>query len=242
MDCFWRSHTSSATFSIIEPSGSDEFYRSLLRFEITGVDDPGDIVNAYLELTGWKHNGDPVFFHSTQEFHEVLTPWGEGAGVESVPPANGEVSWTYSEFPISWSIPGVSDAGIDHGADPVMRGRLTSELRAKFYLSSEAFVELVRQWVEQPQTNHGLVFRPDDESSKQIMNIGSREVTDPFYRPRLVIETRLSTCSTDADCDDGNACMTNNCDLQSASCNNTPVIAGTSCDDSFGFFGDARSR
>ncbi len=84
-------------------------------------------------------------------------------------------------------MPGAADPGVDRGALPVMRTRVTNELGVKAVISGEAFVDLVRDWAQTPGTNHGLVFQAEDETSQPPLKIASREHPDPAFRPRLVI-------------------------------------------------------
>jgi hypothetical protein len=211
------------------PGNQDEIFRSLLRFELSGID-PDSIANAYLELTGWTHGDPSVFFHGATTFFEVRIPWGEGAGLAGAAPAPGEASWTYAEFPLPWSVPGASDPGIDRGSTPLIRARLTNQIGAKAVVSSQAFVELVRQWAEQPQTNFGVLFQAEDEAAQPVLKLSGRENSDPSFRPRLVIQlAAVQSCSISADCEDGNACTADVCNA--GVCTHAPLAAGDSCAD-----------
>ncbi|UCF33526.1 MAG: VCBS repeat-containing protein, partial [Phycisphaerales bacterium] len=190
-------------------SYTDEIFRSLLRFDLTGITDPDAVVNVYLELTGWQHD-DTFFFKSRNSFYKLLTTWGEGDGLVGEPPDVGEVSWTYSEFPTPWDVPGVAGIGTDREGTPLFQAVLTNQPGYKSYWSSQALVDAVRLWIAQPTTNHGIFFKADDESYQHILQLASHEHTDPSFRPRLVIiTTEGDECLVAADgtpCDDGLTC------------------------------------
>jgi hypothetical protein len=173
------------------PAGqtTDEIYRTLLRFELPSGFNAGEVVNAYLELTGWQHAIPQVFSYRNASLHRLLVPWNEGESVVNTPVGEGEVSWTYSEYPIAWNVPGAAGLGTDREAIPVLRGRATNTIGEKTRWSSEGFTELVRQWIIDPESNFGLVMQADDEMLQHDVFSGSREVEDPFFRPALVIET-----------------------------------------------------
>jgi len=73
------------------PPGSpeDEIFRSLLHFDVTGVD-PNQVINAHLELTGWMHGANPVFHHGANSFYELLVDWNEARVWRSRPPKLGK--------------------------------------------------------------------------------------------------------------------------------------------------------
>ena len=169
------------------PGEPDEMYRSLVHFELSGID-PEEISNAWLELTGWMHNGPPDFFHGATSFFELKRAWGEGDGLANEAPGPGEVSWTYSEYAQPWAVPGASDPAADRSLAPVMRTRVTNGVGVRTVVSGEAFVELVRQWAEEPETNFGVLFEAEDPANQPPLKIASREHSDPAFRPRLVVE------------------------------------------------------
>jgi hypothetical protein len=207
---------------------ADEFFRTLLRFDLSDLEDPESVVNVYLELTGVKH-GSSELFHSPHSFYEVLRPWGEGGGIRRFPNP-GDLSWTYSEFPVTWSLPGASDLGIDRGATSVIQGRLTNQIGHKTYWSSKALIDTVKRWIAQPESNYGLYLETDDESVRQLTVTASREHFDPNFRPQLVIEVSAVDCQQAADndpCDDGNVCTSDDRCLGGVCVGGPPIQDGT---------------
>lgn len=168
------------------PGEEDEIYRSMVSFDLSGVD-PADVESAYLELTIWMHGSPNVFHHGPTAFYALLTPFGEGDDLFGEFPEAGETSWTYSQYAQPWSVPGAADPGVDRTVLPVMRTRITNELGVKAVISGEAFVDLVRDWAQNPGTNYGVVFQAEDEANQPPLKIASREHPDPAFRPRLVI-------------------------------------------------------
>jgi Big-like domain-containing protein len=175
------------------PAGSstDEIYRSLIRFDLGELSDPNAVVNAYLELTGWRHDDDTIFAGANTLF-ELRRDWGEGVGLSEMAPAMGEASWTYSAFPAAWSVPGAAHASdVDVDADrrqtPLARANLENVVGAKMRVSSHALVDAVKRWIADGSENHGMIVLADDESVQRVLNLASREHADWTYRPRLVV-------------------------------------------------------
>lgn len=175
---------------------TDEVYRSLLKFDLTALKDPTAVVNAYLTLTGWEHSEkDPcVRCQSWTDVFRVLRPWGEGTGIEGAAPKQGEASWTFAAYPDRWLVPGVAgvpgaNADPDRASVPMVRFKMVNRVGYKMVLSSSDFVHTVREWIERPSSNHGILLQAMDESFRETMNAASREHGNRSFRPRLVVES-----------------------------------------------------
>ncbi len=173
----------------------DEVFRSLIRFDLTALTDPTAVVNAYLTLTGWEHTmKEPhVKFQSWTHVFRMLRPWGEGVGITD-PPSQGEASWTFAAYPERWSVPGAAGVpGVndtpDRDSDPLVQFKMISRVGYRMVLSSSDFVRTVREWIEQPLSNHGILLQAVDESFRETMNAASREHKDITFRPKLVVES-----------------------------------------------------
>jgi hypothetical protein len=176
---------------------TDEIYRSLLRFDLSGVaSDPETVVGVHLELTGWMHSDD-TYFLGANSFYELLVPWGEGTGIIRRA-EEGEVSWKWPEYPVEWTVPGAAGIGADREGDPLMRAILSNSVGHKHYLASGDLTQAVREWVATPTSNFGVLLKADDEDVQAAMNLGSREHPDAFYRPKLVLQL-----TSDIACADG---------------------------------------
>ena len=80
------------------------------------------------------------------------------------------------------SIPGAADIGVDRAGASLVRGRLTTDVGHKTYWSSLAFVDLVKDWIAEPQSNHGLLIKADDESIRRVIALAAKESADPLTR------------------------------------------------------------
>ena len=175
---------------------TDEIYRSLLKFDLTALKDPTAVVNAYLKVTGWEHSmKEPcIRCQSWIDVFRVLRPWEEGIGIMEEIPKQGEASWTFAAYPDRWLVPGVagvSGANVDpdRASAPLVRFKLVSRVGYNMVLSSSDFVSTVREWIEQPSSNHGILLQAVDESYRETLNAASREHKDRSFRPKLVVES-----------------------------------------------------
>jgi Bacterial Ig domain len=172
----------------------DELYRALLKFDLSlNLTNPDAVVNVYLELTGWQHS-DPFVFSTPVSLYEVRREWNEGRGLVSPILELGDVSWTYSAYPDTWTVRGAgaasdTDPAADRAATPLVKLVPTNQVGHVTRWSSRAFVELVKRWIAQPDLNYGVLLRADDESLRDVLNLASREHNDPSFRPLLVIES-----------------------------------------------------
>jgi len=178
------------------PAGrpTDEIYRSLLKFDLSALKNSSSVITAYLEFTGYEHGpaNDNVVFNGANSLYQVLKNWGEGQGVVNDFPQSGEVSWTFSAHPNQWSVPGAAhasdnDPAADRKSSPLVQMVVTNEVGFRTLWSSQDFVETVKEWIDNPGANKGLLLKADDESFQLTMHIASREHPDPIFRPKLVI-------------------------------------------------------
>jgi hypothetical protein len=193
----WNQGAQNVLRSGRRPAGSptDEIYRTLIRFDVSLLSDASKAANVFLELTGFQHSTDPTEFTATYDLYRVLRPWGEGNGLEGKFPTAGEVSWSYSAFPAQWSLPGVrhasdSDPLADREATLLASHNITNALGSRVRLSSRALREVVKDWIDDPSSNHGLVLIARDEAFQHVVNLASRDHVDPWVRPRLVVDSR----------------------------------------------------
>ena len=175
---------------------TDEIFRTLLKFDLTALTDPTAVVNTYLTLTGWQHTmKDPcVRCQSWTDVFRVLRPWGEGRGVVGMAPGKGEASWTFSAYPDRWSVPGAvgvpgKNTAADRDSAPLVRFKTVSRVGCKMVLSSSDFVRTIREWIERPSSNYGILLQAVDESFRETMNIASREHKDISFRPKIVVDS-----------------------------------------------------
>ncbi len=177
------------------PAGSatDEIYRSLVRFDLTPVGAGDPVINAWIEFTAWQHD-DPDVTTRRVNLFEVYRSWGEGVGTTGEAPTEGEASWKYSEFPLTWATPGCASAAdgnplADRGSTPLVRLSPKNVIGGKTYWSSQAFAAAVQRHLLDPSQNRGFFLRCVNESLQHVINLASREHPDVSFRPRLVVET-----------------------------------------------------
>jgi len=176
-------------------AASDEIYRSLLKFDLGGLTDANAVQNVYLEMTGYQHGQIAEWFpghHRLNALYEVLRPWTEGDDIKDVDSETGEVSWSYSERPTQWAIPGVAgasdfDPNTDRKATPLSQFVTTNEVGYRTYWSSKQLLDTVKNWIANPGMNQGLFFQATDESEQKTVMLASREHADPTFHPRLVV-------------------------------------------------------
>jgi hypothetical protein len=171
---------------------TDEIYRSLLQFQIAGLSNPDAVINAYIELTGWHHTDSNHLFNAYNSMYELYQPWAEGAGIKDVDAKAGEVSWTYSARPAQWAIPGAASASdtdpiADRSETALVHMVASNQDGNKAYWSSQDLVEVVKGWISNPASNHGVLIKADDETLPQTLHRASRENPDMSFRPKLVI-------------------------------------------------------
>lgn len=135
-----------------------------------------------------------IMYQSWTDVFRVLRPWGEGMGVVGDAPGQGEASWTFSAYPERWSVPGAAGvpneyAAPDRDSIALVRFKTISRVGYKMVLSSFDFVRIVREWIKQPSSNHGILLQAVDESFREVMNVASREHKDMSFRPKLVVES-----------------------------------------------------
>lgn len=175
---------------------TDEIYRTLLKFDLSSLTSPGAVINAYLELTGTRHGekDENLFFHASNSLYEMVRPWGEGQGLTEKILQPGDATWTYAAYPTPWAIRGAGfasdvDPNADRKASPVVRKIVTNQPGYDTVWSSQAFIELVKKWIERPDLNQGILLKADDESLRKPLILASSEHADVTFRPRLVVET-----------------------------------------------------
>ncbi|MDA0739643.1 MAG: Ig-like domain-containing protein, partial [Nitrospirae bacterium] len=178
----------------IPGSSTDEIYRTLVQFDISALTNANSVVNAYIEFTGWQHGpaADNIEFLAPNSMYEVVRRWGEGNGITDSAPTNGESSWLSSFHPELWSTPGAANASdtnsnADRKASPLVKLVATNQVGYKTLWSSKAFVDAVKNWIANPNENHGVLLKADDEGIKKMLFLGSKEHSDSSFHPRLVI-------------------------------------------------------
>jgi hypothetical protein len=79
----------------------------------------------------------------------------------------------------------------------------------------------LQSWSSNPALNFGWVFRPNSTDGAEVY---SADQTTASQRPLLSVTYNAPTgCVNNSDCNDGNPCTTDSCDLGTSSCSYVPV-------------------
>ena len=139
--------------------------KALVRFDLQGLLPPNvQITGANLKLYAAADGPDMVV-----NVHRLLRPWSEAAA-------------TYQQAAAGqpWSVPGGAP-GADWEAQPI--GDLNLLASAGEGFRSVGILPAVRDWVEHPESNHGLVLLPASASHSGAKTLRSSEYGDLSQRP-----------------------------------------------------------
>ncbi|RMG08712.1 MAG: DNRLRE domain-containing protein [Planctomycetota bacterium] len=149
---------------------------TLLRWDLSAHVPPGAIVrSARITLTVLPTDTGP-----TNDFYELRRPWTEGDST----PGSG-ATWLTSDGSTPWQTAGAEGA-LDRGT--TVLGSIGGGLGPQTANLNAAGVALVQRWVDDPQSNYGLVLRG---SSPDGVDYASREAADPSERPLLEVTWEL---------------------------------------------------
>ncbi|UCE58166.1 MAG: DNRLRE domain-containing protein, partial [Phycisphaerales bacterium] len=107
----------------------------------------------------------------------------------------------------------VDEYGPDIGDGPIANGTAVIDITTA-----------VQGWVDNPASNFGLIFVPNSPNGVVVR---SSEYATVAERPLLTVE--YEPCTDNADCDDGNFCTTDICNV--GTCEYTNTNEGLPCDD-----------
>lgn len=146
----------------------------------------------------------------TATVHQMLVDWGEADSLTDVCGAACNSGQEFDTTPIA-----------------LAQGTPTGNVDVDVTASLQA-------WLADPASNHGWLFAPPAPGvSGGGVEVRSREYGTPAERPKLSVTFRpVRSCTGDPDCDDGNACTDETCNLGTMLCE---VVANTAaCDDGIG--------
>lgn len=133
--------------------------------------------------------------------YQALKPWGEGAGEDGAPLSyNGSIAesgWAthnYAQFgSLPWDVPGCEGEGTDRASEAVDIVEIDPMMSTDQWISWDV-TDLVRSWLENPQSNHGIIARDDsDIDIEGAFNFISEEEITYYLRPSLLIKWRPET-------------------------------------------------
>jgi hypothetical protein len=150
--------------------------RQIIRFDITDITDCGDVLTAELRLHFSSMSPDTL----TLQAYEASVPeivgasWLEGTGGLAA-----GVSWQTVEGAIPWETEGGDPVGL-----PIETVVTSQDTVASFLLPNS----LVLRWIEEPESNHGVVIGALNRGVEEYIILHTRESLEADQRPRLSIE------------------------------------------------------
>lgn len=152
----------------VAPAGGEV---GLLRFDVSALPDDALVSEVALHLT----NQDYVA-NGTIELFVVTESWIEG----TADLATGVCNWNEREVDVPWTTPGVGEGSY---IDEVLDSFTPDTEDEEHVLSLPP--ELIEQWRDAPQENHGLLLR--GETLTDPVYISTREHEEQPRRPLLVV-------------------------------------------------------
>lgn len=170
------------------PGSGAVLRRMILDFDLAAAIPAGSTIDA-VELSLVQLDVGGAGLTHVVDVHRCLADWGEGAsssrGGLGVPALPQDATWTLRFFPATntaWST-----AGGDY--DPTVLSSIpVSGTPSGLYTwtSTPAFVNVAQGWLDEPDDNHGIIVRHDDEAFVQsAKRWASRE--DPLGPPVLSV-------------------------------------------------------
>ncbi|MFI7440573.1 DNRLRE domain-containing protein [Nonomuraea indica] len=149
--------------------------RSLLKFDTSVIPAGVRDLSADVRVFQVAHRGG----EPTIRFHRLTRGFDEAAA-----------SWTNAAPGVPWTAPGG-----DYETAPVGEGFIPAPYDYEYssWWTLDGFSDLVKQWISDPASNHGLVMRAEQEGSKACATSGdgasftSSEAAEPEVRPWLTV-------------------------------------------------------
>jgi hypothetical protein len=150
----------------------NETRRGLVRFNLTAIPARAVIVDARVVFNIERVPDDPGT--STFELRRLLVAWSEG-----------QATWNNRTTGVAWQEPGAL-GGADVAAFP--GGTAFVDTGTMDVESTSELVNDVQDWVRDPASNHGWLFRSQSEETiRTARHFSSREATVAANRPRLAV-------------------------------------------------------
>ncbi|MGQ9493337.1 MAG: DNRLRE domain-containing protein [Anaerolineae bacterium] len=147
----------------------DNSYVSLMRFDLLSIPPQASINQATLRVYPYERDSAAAM---TLEVYRLIRPW-----------VDTEANWERPSIEETWGIPGANGPGADREASPIVT-QTVSLLRIWYEFDMS---ELVRGWVNSPQTNYGLLLRGLGSASVAY-SFASANYPSISLRPQLVID------------------------------------------------------
>ena len=157
---------------------------ALLRFDVTSIPAGSTVQQATLRLYAIDHTGlRPTartnnFFRwwpsITLRSHQVLRPWAEDSA-----------TWEVAATGDAWEMPGCQGAGVDYVGEYTDEVVGFEEIRSWVEFD---VTELVQQWIDNPDSNYGVVIKAYLHTVTISYSFWSSEGPLAWFRPQLVVD------------------------------------------------------
>lgn len=177
------------TYLSIGPYG--QVMRTLIKFDLSRIPAAGRPKEAYLQIYLCSKPGRFGGRAPEIEAFEVLKEWGAGRGDGSRwrkdPVLPGEASWLCNRRPTKWHVGGCGAPGRDRSEKAVGHGPALKGSKGWATIRLEA--KLIRKWIENPASNHGLLLvdKNEGKNAQGSAKYRSSEFEDAVMRPRLIL-------------------------------------------------------
>ncbi len=148
--------------------------QGLLKFALSPVPAGASVISAHLEL----YVTEGTVHVLNVGAYKVLRPWNEN-----------EATWTLARTGDPWSAPGCAGVETDRAADGVYTQTVHGAIG---YWYSWDVTSLVRDWLAEPDKNHGLILRGAGSTNTEYAIASAQHPTQALH-PKLVIRYTLST-------------------------------------------------
>ncbi len=121
--------------------------------------------------------------------HQILKPWNEGQGRDHSDAQSGEVTWNSAQHNVAtWEIPGCR-GGSDRAENPLASYTIQGDgTGIAFDGTVELPPELLQTWVDNPESNCGVLFeKTDTYPTDDYFYFEDNENNWFMNRPRLIV-------------------------------------------------------
>jgi hypothetical protein len=155
---------------LVAGRGGDE-QEFLVKFDVSDLPSYATVIEATLDL--YVHP-DSAMTPIEVQGYRVLRPWSVV-----------DATWTHAAPGVPWAEPGCNGVGTDRKGEPAF----AQSLNHRDDWISFSMTDLVQDWVRNPGSNHGLLFKGQADAIAQYY-FDSAEFWLQAFRPRLSVRYR----------------------------------------------------
>lgn len=162
--------------------------RCLIQFDLQSIPRQASVTGATVRLT-INQSGAFASDDDAYRLHRLLADWGEGAANSPIPGGNGasseegDATWLANRHLQSqWA-----DPGGDFAPEPSAEAAAPEEAGGDLVFSSDALAEDIRNWIANPDLNHGWILIGEESTGRTSRRFVSSEGSPREHRPRLIV-------------------------------------------------------